>query len=794
MGVRMPFSLLAGIRVVDLSTEIAGPYGTKLLADAGADVIKVETVDGDPLRRWSAGECDVPGHHSALFEFLNAGKRGIVAELASSDLAQLVAGADLVVEEGQLGDIDVARLRESHPHVVIASVTWFGRTGPWAARPATEFTLQAECASIIGRGHAERPPVAAGGRLGEWVAGSYLAVSCLAALRASRNRGFGDHIDLSIFEAMCSTMAVQGPLSVTMNPGPRPYPRRAVEVPSVEQTADGYVGFCVVTAQQFQDFLLMMGRQDLADDPELSTFGRRRTSRTDFVKAIRDWTGTRTTEEIVELASMLRIPVAPVGAPETVCQIDHFAARGIYGPNATGDFVQPRSSYLVDGAESRPDRSAPKVGEHNGDLKWISSTREQVQVLPPMSIEDLRILDLTSFWAGPFCTELLALLGADVIHVESVQHPDGMRFTFTGNLPTVPEWWESSSGFHNTNANKRGITLDLNQQKGRDLLFQLIKHCDAVVENFSPRVLDHFGITWDDVHLANPTAVMLRMPAFGLDGPWRDRTGFAQTMEQATGMAWITGYADGPPLIPRGPCDPIAGLHSAVALLSALTQRDRTGQGLFIEAPMVEAALNVAAEIVIEQSAYGRRLGRQGNRGLNAAPQGVYACAGEEQWLALAVATDDQWDALVDVLGRPAWAGSAVLGSSKGRREHHDLIDEHLHKWLSCRRVEEVVEELLAAGVPAGRVVDPLDLLSNPQLRARGALEMIDSPVVGQHETISLPFRLASRSKPWIVSAAPTLGQHNYEILQTLLGIDRSEIAALEAKAVIGSRPVGLKT
>ena len=220
-----------------------------------------------------------------------------------------------------------------------------------------------------------------------------------------------------------------------------------------------------------------------------------------------------------------------------------------------------------------------------------------------LPLDGLRIIDFTAFWAGPAATHMLAALGADVVKVESVQRPDGMRYTTTP--PRAEQWWEWGPVFHGANTGKRGITLDLNDPEGLALAKRLVAGADAVIENFSPRVMENFGLDWDAVHAVNPRAVMVRMPAFGLDGPWRDRTGFAQTMEQITGMAWVTGFADGPPLIPRGACDPLAGMHAVFALLVALEARDRTGEGMLVEVTMVEAALNAAAEQVVEHSADG---------------------------------------------------------------------------------------------------------------------------------------------------------------------------------------------
>ena len=204
---------------------------------------------------------------------------------------------------------------------------------------------------------------------------------------------------------------------------------------------------------------------------------------------------------------------------------------------------------------------------------------------------------------------------------------------------------------------------------------RLIASCDVLVENFSPRVVESFGLDWATVHAVNPRVVMVRMPAFGLSGPWRDHVGFAQTMEQMTGLAWLTGHVDDQPRIQRGPCDPLAGMHAAFAMLVGLERREQTGLGCLVEATMVEAALNAAAEQIVEYTAYGNLLEREGNRSPTAAPQGLYACRGVERWLALSVVTDEQWHALAEVLGCPDWTKDAQLVSHAGRRRCHDHID-----------------------------------------------------------------------------------------------------------------------
>jgi len=304
-------------------------------------------------------------------------------------------------------------------------------------------------------------------------------------------------------------------------------------------------------------------------------------------------------------------------------------------------------------------------------------------------------------------------------------------------------------------------------------------------------VLGNFGLEWEQIRAINPRCLLVRMPAFGLSGPWRDNVGFAQTMEQVTGLAWITGHCDDQPRIQRGPSDPNAGMHAAFALIVGLAERDATGAGSLLEVTMVEGALNAAAELVLEATAYGNLLERDGNRSPHVAPQGLYRGRGDETWLAISVATDEQWQGLVAALGDPEWAVHDELASYAGRRARHDELDARLGDWSAARDVSEAAELLVAHGVPAAVGRDPRSMYDHPQLVARAFYEEIDHPVVGPMPTPTLPFRFASVDR-WLRTPAPTMGQHNHEILVGDLGVDESRYAALEDAQIIGDRPKGL--
>ena len=281
------------------------------------------------------------------------------------------------------------------------------------------------------------------------------------------------------------------------------------------------------------------------------------------------------------------------------------------------------------------------------------------------------------------------------------------------------------------------------------------------------------------------------MPAFGLSGPWRDNVGFAQTMEQVTGMAWITGHRDDQPRIQQGPSDPNAGMHAAFALIVGLFERDATGLGSQLEVTMVEGTLNAAAEMVIEASAYDNVLERDGNRSPGHAPQGLYRTEGDERWLAVSIATDEQWLGLVEALGSPAWAADPTLAQYAARRARHDELDARLAEWAATQDANAVAELLVARGVPTAAARDPRSMYDHPQHHARGFYEEIEHPVVGRRFTPTPPFRLASLTR-WLRSPAPTLGEHNHEILIGDLGLAESRYRDLLRDEIIGERPKGV--
>ncbi|MEZ4331159.1 MAG: CoA transferase [Myxococcota bacterium] len=796
-----------GLRIVELASQIAGPYATKLFVDAGAEVIKVEAPAGDPMRRWTASFQTLGrGESSPLYQFLNAGKRSIALDPGDAGdreiLADLAAWADIVIEDqGPDGlealGLDPEAWLEANPRLALVRISPWGQEGPWAQRPATDFTLQAASGSLEYRGFPWREPVAAGGRIVDWVAGSFAAVCALAAWRSARQSGTGQIVDLSSFECALQCLTIFGDLGSQFLGGLLP---RAIEIPSIEPTKDGHVGICTQTGQQWTDFCAMLGRQDIAQDPRFLE-GRERMEQIDFMQEfIHGWMKERTTAEVIELCELIRIPVAPIGNGRDLPQFDHLQAREVYA-RAPGGFLQPRPPYRIDTVERPAIGATSRIdGDRGAVLERLARDREAREATrkksgtsdvfsrgyPDLPFSGLRVVDLTAFWAGPYATSILSDLGADVVKIESIQRPDGMRFAGAARHRTPLYEW--GNVFHGANPGKRDVTIRLDHPDGVVLVKRLLADADIVIENFSARVMPSFGLDWETMRKINPRLISVRMPAFGLDGPWRDRLGFAMTIEQVSGLAWLTGYDD-LPLVVRGVCDPLGSVHAVFAIGLALAERERTGRGRQVEVPLVEPALNIAAEQVIEYSAFGTLLTRHANVMPHAAPQGVFETANADERVAVSVTTESAWAGLCRALGAEDWAADPALSTHADRFAAHATLATRLAEWIRPQTREAVLERLLAEGVPAAASINNHRLFPNPQLDARGFFQTMKHPVTGETRYPSFPATFSAFERDLHRSPPPTLGQHNREILQGDLGLSDADMTRLEAEQIVGTKP-----
>ncbi|SBS71074.1 putative acyl-CoA transferase/carnitine dehydratase [uncultured Mycobacterium sp.] len=701
---------LDGVRVVDLSSSLGGAYCTKLLTDLGADGVAIRgTVGGSPV----AGS-------SELDDYLRTSQSiAMVDDEAASD--DLIADAHIVVDDALAGRI-VHRNR-----AVTVLISPLGGGGPDSLLDLPEDVLQARSGSMAAHGHKWKPPLRVGGRLGEWTSGAYAALGAVTAWYR-RGPGTSETVDVSVLEAIQLTFLSAPTLSATF-PGGAKRARRFVMVPSIHRCADGeFVGLSTFSPQQWFALLDVVGRPDLKDDGALTVPIVRIKRRTEVLAVLDSYLAAHTVGEAVAAFEAARVPVVHVGPASGLLQLEHARARSMFTVQPGSNFLRPRSPFRFSSSADRP-MEAPRAFDGWSRPAAIVAVPDCSPPVPARPLAGLRVIDLTQFWAGPYATSWLAAMGADVIKIESSKRPDSMRYSsFVAH--DDPEFVEKSAMFHMNNLGKRSVCLDLVNEDDLRRVKALIADADIVAENFTPRVMDRFGLGWDGVHALNPRAIYLRMPAFGLDGPLRDRPGFATTMEQLTGLAWVTGYSNEEPIAPGGIIDPLSGVHAAIAVIAALDRRRTTGAGTLIEVSMLEVTAAITAEQIIDHQVSGKVHARHGERG-------TYECAGDDTWITV----DDEHDPL----------------SARERAE-----------WCARREPEVALAELRDIGIAAAIVAPPWAPLDDPQLAAREFFTSINHRIVGEHQYPGFPMRMSRGQMPWWSTPAPTLGEHTDEVLATL--------------------------
>ena len=403
----------------------------------------------------------------------------------------------------------------------------------------------------------------------------------------------------------------------------------------------------------------------------------------------------------------------------------------------------------------------------------------------PGALAGIRIVDLSMGWAGPLATRHMADMGADVIKVESCE-----RFDWWRSWEATPEWIaddgaEKSTAFNTVNRNKRNITLDLEHPDGRALLLRLVATANAVVENYSSAVLPKLDLGFEVFRSVKPDIVLMSMPAFGSTGPWHAFRAYGSTVEQSSGLPHLNGFADDPPTMQHVAYgDAVGGLNGASALLVALRHQARTGEGQFVDLSQVEALFPMAAHGILAYTATGAAPARRGNASDVYAPHGVYPCAGHEAWIVIQIADETQWAAL----DRASGGRLARFGDAADRRRRAAELDDAMAAWTQDEDAALLMMRLQSAGVPAARAHSSATLLDDPHLQKRGFWQWLDRAVVGNQPNPSPPYRIDEAPFP-IATSAPTLGQHNNEVLQEILGLDGRELDRLRDAGVIGERP-----
>lgn len=412
-----------------------------------------------------------------------------------------------------------------------------------------------------------------------------------------------------------------------------------------------------------------------------------------------------------------------------------------------------------------------------------------------LPLEHVVVADLTQAWAGSYATQLIADLGAMMIKVESRARPDPWRGGFRGErgLPVYPGGDPGERPYNraflanSVNRNKYGITLDLSSTEGHALFLELVRQSDVVAENFTPRVLGNLGLGFDELKRIRPDIILLSMPAYGLSGPYRDFPGIGGTVEPMSGNSSLLGAMDGPPQVSGMMYpDPVAGLHGALAVVAALAHRDRTGDGTHVEVSQHEAMVSMLGEFFGVPDL--QELGPMGNRDLSMSPHGIYPCSGDNEWIALAIRDDVEWERFTRVAVDIPGLSSSRLKSLEGRWKEREHIDELIADWTQKHDALELEASLQHEGFAAARVRSMREAVDCPQMSARDYFEEIEQPEVGLQRMAGVVPRL-HRTPGSVRMPAPGHGEHSRKILAELLGIGDATFGELVAAGITGEGP-----
>ncbi len=814
---------LGHLKVVDLTSHISGPYCTKLLADLGADVVKVERpLEGDVARNLGPFLGDLRGkERSGLLWYLNTNKRSITLDLnKGADLEvvkKLISQSDVVVENFSPGvmsslGLGYESLKRENPSLVMTSISDFGQDGPYRDYRATDIVANALTGVMSFSGRYDREPLKLGLHQAAFRAGQYAAVATLAGVFAAQATGQGQYIDVSLMECLVTGFIHQLMPYVYGGEITRRAPKAGLSFGGHAQpieTSDGYAIPGTGPATTWEDLGRMLEEPALLD-PEFSTPAGREAHAQQIDEIIQRSFKKRRRYELVQMAQERRFGFAVVqsikdlfGCPHHrergyFVEVDHPEAKAVKMPGAPSKMT--RTPYTIR-------RHAPLLGEHSSEVraeveKWggrrpTPSTSETQHTSHRLPLHGVRVLEPAAAVAGPHAGKLMALLGAEVIKIESLVRPCNLRGVGRGPaLGSEPgrQYWNESGSHNDVNLGKRNITLDFRTDEGREAFRELVSISDVVLENFTPRVMKGFGLGYDDLVKVRPDLIMVSVTGYGHTGPYRDYASFGMGIEAVTGCAWVTGYLGGPPArcgIPYP--DDLTAVHALFATLAALQYRNVSGKGQWIDASMYEGG-HFVAEAIMDYVLNGREGERLGNRDRYFVPQGCYRCMGDDQWVTLSVGTDKEWIALCALIGRKDLAADPGLRTKEQRWERHDEIDRYIEEWTQKRDKVEAMHELQRNGISSGAVLNNKEVLLNTHLRARDYFQNVvhRNPHLGKKVYPGLPFMFDGDRLP-TPRPAGGLGEHNWPVLEDMLGMAQDTVREWERRELIGTVPLGAR-
>ena len=802
---------LHGTRVIDAATARAELTG-RILADLGAEVIKVEPPGGATARRLPPFERGREGDPEASLYWaaLGLGKRSVVLDIERDAdrrrLKELLASADIFIESFDPGALDAlglgySALGELNPALVHVSVTPFGQDGPQAATPATELTLEAAGGLIGLQGDRDRPPLPLGLPQAAFHAGAQAAADAVVALHVARQSGAGQHLDVSMQAAIVWTLmnATGYPPNTGGNPpstsefrgDPLPEILPGLTLPHQLDFADGkaFVGLGLpLVGWRTLHFLMhwVEGKNALPDElrgidwqnwvADVIEGKLTREQVTNALEALLAFLREQRLAELLEVALEAKLLLAPILTIADLREDSQLAARDYW--TRVGEREHPGPFARLSLTPIRLASPAPRLGEAQALLDSpapLPRKRGSATVSRRGGVySGLKVADFAWVGVGPMISKTLADHGATVVHVESSLRLDVLR--------QLPPFKDSEPGadrsqfMANFNTSKLGMSLDLSTDGGRHLARRLVDWADVVVESFTPGTMKKFGLDYQTLSRERSDLVMLSTCLRGQTGPQATYAGFGNQGAAMAGFVGITGWPDRAPCGPWGAyTDFIAPRFGSAALASALLHRADTGEGQHIDLSQIEAAIHFLEPLALDYTVNGRIAGPIAYGSSTACPHGIYAAAGVERYVAIAVETPGQWDALrsvADLRGLP----DEGLSTLDGRIAKRDAIEAALAEWCREREPFALARSLQSAGVPAHVVMRPTDLYEDAQLAHRGFFVTLDHSSMGP-TPYDGPVTHFSGTPARLRRPAPCLGEHTEHVLRDLLGVTEDEMS-----------------
>lgn len=778
-------SALTGFRIVELAGSVAGEYCGKLLADFGAEVIKVEapgcgssTRALAPILSEEGGSAGNGPDGSAVFAYLNTNKQSVELDDSDPRMLELIGSADAVVDDR------ASSAGDRHPDVVVCTITPFGADAAEEYRNARSINVfHASGWGYHTPSHADPtlPPLQGPGRfLADYEAGLEAALCITAALFGRMHRGHGEHIDVSqqavlVSRADCilgrfitGEVSAEGTRDDFDQQGPA----------SFFACADGFVYLYMTSRGHWLGVKALMDHPEWLDefDDDWLEFSVTPSKVAIFRQGFARWVRELRKDAAAERAQRLGVPLVAVNGAADLHHSPQYRHRGFFRDvrhPVLGEAAYPTVPYALSVSPAHLRSPAPTLGEHTAAvLQRLGTPRaapavKSAQLKPALELrggplQGVRVVELTKVWAGPYAGKLLALLGAEVIKVETAAIPEEMRAYGGTDINHAPF-------FLSINPEILSVDLDIKSAEGMAGLQALIARSDIVINNLRPGAMERQGLGYEQLARIKPDIISVSIKMWGNDGPLGHQTGYAPCFSALAGLASLVGYRGGPPLgasMRYG--DSTVGAAAAYAALVALLHRERTGVGQFVDVSAVETLSSMIGDSLVEQGLTGNPLEPCGNRHPDMCPHGCYPCA-DGAWITVAVADDGEWRTLCEALGAAALAVDRRYATMAGRQRDAGALDAELARLTAGHDAERLASRLRVAGVPAAKSATAADVIADQRLWDRELYRFVSDHREGQRPILGPSWRM-TRDPARITRGAPDLGEHTDYVLHTIVG------------------------